>query len=1734
MRVALLGQNRKFRVLPLLFVLTLVIISSSFAGAFVADAPNLLNNTVKTGVHGSLEGGSTASVYANNPAVNLSAGEPSEILPVSQGVEGTPSYMNQSIWLGDFNGSYLQPVYIPVYCSDIGPFNILNQTFSYDPQILSFNGTLNDVASHNVNFSYTIPKQGIMKIYGKGPFNAEYSQTVLYYLVFNSVIKNQTITSVLLDFSATGSLNVSIASQATVRLARGWTNLGPKNFSSYDPYTQSNASGEVFLAGTVPAIGYSPYNLSILYAASGRGGPWQGNLYQGESVNGFGGIFKSTDYGKSWYPVDNGLNSTEVNAIAVNPQNPNMVVIATGGIASIVGGGIYKTTNGGKSWQETYGLGGNFITFYEGKLYAASYHAILASSDFGSSWKVVHYFPDIVTTMDVSDGGNTIFVGLYQGGQYGQVSISKSTNAGLNFYSVLNETGYYSVSQIQTDPSNLSRMMALIEHAYMVYPNLFSSSDAGLTWNAINDSKAGINYSIFYGSGFQNGYVAEVPQAFSYDPMNGSVIYVAGPSGTYKSTDGGSHYELLVTGGTPNDSQGSGGDMRMISVDPINDSIIFIGSDQGLSVSKDAGYTWTLLNNRSASMIYTVAASGSYVFTTVQDWSPEFSNDYGKGWYSAQGSEEGWASVDPYNNLTVIISGPTVVSNDGGRTFTYLNSNFGYGYSGYTQKNVVGIAYAKNGTIYIVGKEGIYRSLDNAATWNVIRGSPKMMETIAIDPMSQSVLYASGYTNDSSWGTYRSTDGGSTWSKINNIVFSSLAVDPSDDSILAGMEYNDYAGKLVISYDRGDSFHSLNFTTVDLFVASPQVFFYQHNGSTFLIYTTDQGIYASTDLGAGWMNLTYNIPTSVVSDLFISDNGSAYLSTYGMGVWYDPDLFVANYSLNKPMLAGYLPSSDYLVINGIRTNGNGFFTSFLRGGNNTIYIGSLGSNVSLMAVPGKIYFENFSSVSSLLTVEADGLTYGAHFSLSIGGNSFYVENGSTIQTGIQTYDFSVGNIATDYSIYSPSPQHGEINGSSLISTLHIAFSVKAESSFSNLSGRLTGGPFWTTSIAYNEGEIMYTGGGNIAVLNVSSRDVSVFQFPSPNGLVNSVTAYGNGFLIGGSSSPNRAGIYYFDISTRIFTNYTSFLPTSWNGSFSAISALFGINSSAFGFIGGGIDSVYFGLIDNGKFVDLAQYLPSSLVPTNGGSYRYSGAYIASVRGIVISSGSYIGIFYLDSRIFSDISQLMPTSFYVGTLGNVWSPSSDFISSNSSTAMIIGRTDLGPMEVLYNPTRGMSDLSKIFPQSEYADAVTWSGSEFILSGYSAGNSTPSVFIYNASKGSLTEVGTGYFGNLSMVDSTILAGNSLYFTTFNSKPIPNTVYVADYSYYGTIRLTATGSLNLKINALSTIEINNETYYAMNATISEFTGNYTLTVSSPGFVSYASTVDLLPFETLYLNVTLAPKSYGITFIENGLANGTSWSVTLNGTTESSTGNITFLEPNGTYTFQILPASGLTASPSSGTISVTGKNVSETAHFTPSALRVYSVTFYQTGLPEGISWSVALNGTTNTSVPSISFSVPNGTYSYSVASKPGYNETPSSGSVTVNGHNVSLQVIFMRNNDGYFVPTVIPEVASLYVDGTLYQRAGILIGLPAGNGNGSVEEFFNISLPPGTYQVKVTAPGYRNYTTTITIASPLTSLHPDYILEKISKPPSSLLLEVAVIAVVIVVIAAITTVILLRKRKR
>jgi hypothetical protein len=86
------------------------------------------------------------------------------------------------------------------------------------------------------------------------------------------------------------------------------------------------------------------------------------------------------------------------------------------------------------------------------------------------------------------------------------------------------------------------------------------------------------------------------------------------------------------------------------------------------------------------------------------------------------------------------------------------------------------------------------------------------------------------------------------------------------------------------------------------------------------------------------------------------------------------------------------------------------------------------------------------------------------------------------------------------------------------------------------------------------------------------------------------------------------------------------------------------------------------------------------------------------------------------------------------------------------------------------------------------------------------------------------------------------------------------------------------------------------------------------------------------------------------------------------------------------------------------------------------YPVTFTESGLPSGTSWSVTFNGQTSSSTSTtVSFSAVDGTYSYTIGAVSGYTSSPSSGSVTVNGASAGVSIAFSATTTSYPVGTYV-----------------------------------------------------------------------------------------------------------------
>ena len=194
-----------------------------------------------------------------------------------------------------------------------------------------------------------------------------------------------------------------------------------------------------------------------------------------------------------------------------------------------------------------------------------------------------------------------------------------------------------------------------------------------------------------------------------------------------------------------------------------------------------------------------------------------------------------------------------------------------------------------------------------------------------------------------------------------------------------------------------------------------------------------------------------------------------------------------------------------------------------------------------------------------------------------------------------------------------------------------------------------------------------------------------------------------------------------------------------------------------------------------------------------------------------------------------------------------------------------------------------------------------------------------------------------------------------------------------------------------------------------------SYTFTVNPPA--NYTAYPETAPVAFAGANLTESirfTEVYAVTFSESGLPPTKSWSVTLNGTTESATASaIVFAVPDGTYTYSLTVLPGWTESSVAftGTVKVTGAAVDKSVVW---VAKTYLVTFTAKGLG-GARWSVILNGTLESSKrATITFNMTNGSYAYSVSNVSGFSGGPYTGSADVAGAEVNVTVVFSTPGSG------------------------------------------------------------------------------------------------------------------------
>ncbi len=178
------------------------------------------------------------------------------------------------------------------------------------------------------------------------------------------------------------------------------------------------------------------------------------------------GVFKSSDSGRKWIPVNAGLPSKDMRALLMCPSNPGMLYCAIGERANEKGG-LYKSIDA-VAWQKV---------------------------------NQTIEFPDIQSIVIDRNNPEILYLAhreyySSESGSYSEGGLFKSIDAGKNWERLLDERF---VSAVAIDPNDSNVIYAgLSDHNYHDYSRgagLLMSVDAGKSWTPVNNGMEGLRVS---------------------------------------------------------------------------------------------------------------------------------------------------------------------------------------------------------------------------------------------------------------------------------------------------------------------------------------------------------------------------------------------------------------------------------------------------------------------------------------------------------------------------------------------------------------------------------------------------------------------------------------------------------------------------------------------------------------------------------------------------------------------------------------------------------------------------------------------------------------------------------------------------------------------------------------------------------------------------------------------------------------------------------------------------------------------------------------------------------------------------------------------------------------------------------------------------------------------------------------------------------------------------------------
>ena len=704
-----------------------------------------------------------------------------------------------------------------------------------------------------------------------------------------------------------------------------------------------------FRAGRTVAISGVPGQPNVFYMAPNNGGVW-----------------KTTDFGRTWNPIFDGQPSGSIGALAVAPSSPSTIYVGSGeGLRRpdlSVGDGIYKSTDAGRTWRHLGLRDAQQIASilvdpkYANRVFVGTLghpygpnaeRGVYRSLDGGETWQKVLYKDENTGAIElVFDPRNShvIFADMWAsrrppwttGNSYdGPGSgLYKSTDGGNHWRQITkglpSEADKLGRIGLAVSPSNPDRMYAWVDARgdAQMPGGIYRSDDAGESWLLVNTEDR------VWGRGSDFACVR-------VDPRNKDVIYVANTS-TYRSTDAGKNFTAIK--GAP-----GGDDYHTIWINPENPDIIAMGVDQGATISVNGGQSWSSWYNQPTAQFYHVITDNQFPYWVYGGQQESGSvgtasrSDFGeitfRDWTTVGTEEYGYVAPDPLHPNLIYGGKVTVFDRNTGQTRDVSPVVLHTGQYRFNRTAPLIFSAADPHVLYL-GSNVLFETRDGGNSWQIVSpdltretpGAPAtlgpfveadpakgkhrgVIYSIAPSPKDANLIWVG--TDD---GVIQVTqDGGKNWRNVTPpklTPWSKLAQmdashfdTPTAYAAVNRFRLDDLHPYIYRTHDGGKSWQKI---VTGLPENEPVNTVREDPERKGLLFAgTERTVYVSWDDGDHWQSLKMNLPPTSIRDLVVHHD-DVVVGTHGRSFWildnvtplrqFSPEMAAAPAHLFAPQL----------------------------------------------------------------------------------------------------------------------------------------------------------------------------------------------------------------------------------------------------------------------------------------------------------------------------------------------------------------------------------------------------------------------------------------------------------------------------------------------------------------------------------------------------------------------------------------------------------------------------------------------------------------------------------------------------------------------------------------------------------------------------------------------------------------------------------------------------------------